>query len=189
MVKQTHRLNAWQRLALDFAPLACFFLGFRLLDLWWATGLLIGATALSLAITYAAERRVSPAPLISGVLVAIFGALTIALKNELFIKIKPTAINLAFGLILLAGVYGYRKGLLRYVLDVALHLSDEGWLVLSRRWGFFFLFLAALNEAVWRTMPTEFWVNFKVFGMFSLTVVFALAQVKLIEKYESKEGQ
>ncbi len=180
------KIPASSKLLLDFAPLGIFFLGYRLGDMVIATVALMVATAISLAIIYMVERKVALAPLISGVLVAVLGGLTILLDDEYFIKVKPTLLNLTFAITLLAGVYGWRRGLLKYVLDVAVSLRDEGWLILSRRWGFFFLFLAALNEAVWRSFPTEFWVNFKVFGMFTLTIAFALSQWKLIERYNTE---
>lgn len=179
------KLPANSRLALDFAPLAAFFLGYKFAGLMAATVLLVAATLVSLAIIYAVERKIAAAPLVSGVLVAVFGALTLWLNDERFIKIKPTLVNLFFASILLGGVYGWRKGLLRHVLDVAFHLTDEGWLTLSRRWGMFFLGLALLNEVVWRSFPTAFWVNFKVFGMLTLTLAFAVAQAKLIERYKA----
>lgn len=177
------RLSGNTKLVLDFAPLAVFFVAYRLADIMTATIALVVATAVSLAIIYATERKIALAPLISGVLVAVMGALTILLDDETFIKIKPTLLNLLFAAVLLAGAYGFKKGLLKYVLDVAISLSDAGWVLLSKRWGFFFTFLAGLNEVIWRSFPTEFWVNFKVFGMFTLTILFALAQWKLIEKY------
>jgi intracellular septation protein len=176
-------LPASSKLLLDFAPLGVFFLGFKFADMMTATVALIIATAISLAIIYAVERKIAMAPLISGVLVAVMGGLTIALNDEQFIKIKPTLLNLLFASVLLGGVYLAKRGMLKYVLDVAISLTDEGWLKLSRRWGFFFLFLAALNEVIWRSFPTEFWVNFKVFGMFTLTMAFALSQWKLIERH------
>ena len=177
------KLPASLRLALDFAPLAAFFLGYRLDGLMTATALLIATTLASLAIIYVHERRISPAPLVSGILVALLGGLTLALNDEHFIKIKPTLVNLLFASVLLGGVYGFRKGLLRYVLDMALTLTEEGWRIVSRNWGFFFVFLAALNEMIWRNFSTDFWVDFKVFGMFTLTMLFAVSQMLLIQKY------
>jgi len=171
------------RLLLDFAPLAAFFIGYRLFGIMVATALIIGATLLSLVITYAIERKIALTPLISGVLITVFGGLTLALNDEHFIKIKPTIINCLFAAVLLGGVYGLKRGLLRYVLQMALALSDEGWMKLSVRWGFFFLFLAALNEVIWRNFSTDFWVDFKVFGMFTCTVLFTLAQFPLIKRY------
>lgn len=179
------RLPANAKLILDFAPLAAFFVAYKLAGVMVATAALIVATTLSLIVIYAVERRIAPAPLITGVLVALFGGLTLALNDEHFIKIKPTIINSIFAAILLAGVYLFRRGLLRHILDVAFELTEEGWQKLSARWGYFFLFLAVLNELIWRSFPTEFWVNFKVFGMFTLTVLFALSQFRLIQRYSA----
>ncbi len=179
------RLSSNIKLLLDFAPLGVFFVAYKLADIMTATVALVIATFISLAVIYVTERKIAIAPLISGVLVAIMGGLTVLLDNELFIKVKPTLLNLTFSAILLGGVFLFKKGLLKYVLDVAISLTDAGWLLLSKRWGFFFLFLAGLNEVIWRSFPTEFWVNFKVFGMFTLTIAFALSQYKLIEKYSA----
>ena len=177
------RLPHQVKLLLDFAPLGVFFAAYKLADIMTATVALVIATAITLAIIYAVERKIALAPLISGVLVAVMGGLTVLLDNELFIKVKPTLLNLAFSAVLLTGVYAFKKGLLKYVLEMAVSLTDAGWLLLSKRWGFFFLFLAGLNEVIWRSFPTEFWVNFKVFGMFTLTIGFALSQWKLMERY------
>ena len=183
------KLPSSVRLALDFAPLAAFFLGYRLDGLMTATAVLIAVTFVSLAVIYYYERRISPAPLISGMLVAVLGGLTLALNNEHFIKIKPTLVNLLFAGVLLGGVYGFKKGLLRYVLDMAFALTDEGWRVMSRNWGFFFVALAVLNEAIWRNFSTDFWVDFKVFGMFTLTMLFAVSQMRLIGKYSNSRSE
>lgn len=177
------KLSSNLKLLLDFAPLGVFFVAYKFADIMTATVALVVATIISLAVIYATERKIALAPLISGVLVAVMGGLTVLLNDELFIKVKPTLLNLAFSAMLLVGVYVFKKGLLKYVLDMAISLSDAGWLLLSKRWGFFFLFLAGLNEIIWRSFPTEFWVNFKVFGMFTLTIAFALSQWKLIDKY------
>ncbi len=177
------RLPAMLKLALDFAPLLVFFVVFRLEGVMGATIALMITTVVCIAILYLCERKVSLAPLISGVLVTVLGGLSVALNDEQFIKMKPTLVNITFGLVLLVGVYGFKRGLLRHILDMAFQMTDEGWIRLSRRWGLFFFFLAALNEGIWRNFPTEFWVNFKVFGMFTLTVLFAAAQVRLVAKY------
>lgn len=178
-----HPLPPAIKLLLDFAPLGVFFVGYKLGGVMLATALLIGATLLSLAIVYALERTVALAPLLSGIVVAVFGALTLLLKDEAFIKIKPTLINLIFAATLLIGAYGFRRGLLKPILGMAVEMREEGWLLLSKRWGLFFLFLAGLNEIIWRHFPTEFWVNFKVFGMFTLTALFALAQFRLMQRF------
>jgi intracellular septation protein len=173
-------LPATAKLVLDLAPLLLFFVAYRAAGVMAATATLIVTTLISMAVLYAAERKISLAPLISGVLVTVLGGLSIALNDDQFIKMKPTLVNCLFAAVLLGGVYGFKRGLLKHVLDVAFHLSDEGWRILSRRWGFFFLFLAALNEYIWRSYSTDFWVNFKVFGMFTCTIVFALAQMRLV---------
>lgn len=121
-------------------------------------------------------------PLVSGIAVAVFGGITLWLNDETFIKIKPTLVNMLFSVILLGGVI-FKKPMLKYVLESALHLTEEGWLLLSKRWGIFFVFLAVLNEIIWRNFPTDFWVNFKVFGMFTCTIIFTLSQLPLMKKY------
>jgi intracellular septation protein len=183
----TRKLNPNVKLALDFAPLGVFFVGFKLGGMQAAIVALMVATLISIAVVYAAERKLALAALISGGLVMVLGGASIYFKNEQLIKMKPTVVNCVFAMILLGGVYISKRGLLKYVLDVAFKLTDEGWLVLSRRWGFFFLFLACLNECIWRNFSTDFWVNFKVFGMFSLTILFALSQFKLVAKYSSEQ--
>ncbi len=175
------------KLALDFTPLAVFFVAYKLEGVMAATIALMVATTLSIAIIYLKERTIALAPLITGGVVLVMGVLTVLLKDEQFIKIKPTIVNLAFATILLGGVVIGKRGLLKYVLDVAFQLTDEGWRMLSARWGFFFLFLAGLNEFIWRSFSTDFWVNFKVFGMFTLTIIFAVSQMKLVERFKAPE--
>ncbi len=148
---------------------------------------MIACTLLSLAITYAMEKRVAVMPLVSGIAVTLLGGLTLFLHDETFIKIKPTLVNLLFAAILLGGLY-FGKPMLKYLLSDALQLTDEGWRKLSLRWGLFFIFLAVLNECIWRNFPTDFWVNFKVFGMFTLTMLFTLSQIPLIKKYWVENG-
>ena len=170
------------KLICDFGPLLVFFLGFRLFGLLPATFALIVATVAALAVMYVLERRIAIMPLFSGVAVAVFGGITLYLHDETFIKIKPTVINSLFSVILLVG-YWRGKAVLKYLLSDAFQLDEQGWLTLSFRWGLFFLFLAGLNEAIWRNFPTEFWVNFKVFGMFTLTMAFTLSQIPLMKRH------
>ena len=147
-----------------------------------ATALFMAATVLSLVVSYALTRTVPVMPLLSGVIVLLFGALTLWLQDELFIKLKPTIINTGFGLILLGGL-AFGRALLKPVLGAAFEMDDEGWRKLSLRWGLFFLFLALLNEAVWRTQSTDFWVAFKVWGMMPITLAFTMSQMPLIMRH------
>ncbi len=177
------KLNPTMKLALDFAPLAVFFVAYKLGGVMTATVAIMVATCFSIAVIYVVERKIALAPLITGGVVMVMGGLTIALNDPIFIKLKPTIVNLVFATILLGGVFIGKRGLLKYVLDVAFQLTDVGWLLLSKRWGFFFIFLACLNEVIWRNFPESFWVDFKVFGMFGLTMLFAVSQFKLMAKY------
>jgi intracellular septation protein len=182
---EPHRLNPVLKLALELGPLALFFLANQRAGIFAATGLFIAATVVSLAIHYALVRKLPIMPMVSGVVVVVFGGLTLALQDELFIKLKPTIVNTLFGVVLLGGLY-FQKPLLALVLDSMFDLTDEGWRKLTFRWAIFFFVLAALNEVVWRTQSTDFWVSFKVFGIMPLTVAFALAQTPLLIRYEAK---
>ena len=187
------RLNPTAKLALELGPLVVFFLGNAYGDrlgipedrrIFAATGAFVVATVLALLAHYVLVRRLPIMPLVSGIVVVIFGGLTLALQDELFIKLKPTIVNTLFGLTLLGGLW-FRKPLLAIVLDSMLNLTDEGWRKLTLRWGLFFFVLAALNEIVWRTQTTDVWVKFKVLGIMPLTVAFALAQMPLIARHEA----
>lgn len=175
-------MNPKLRLALDLGPLLVFFLAYKALGLLAATAALIVFTAISLAVTYILEKKIAIMPLVSGIAVTVFGGMTLLLQDELFIKMKPTLVNLLFASILLAGAY-FKKPMLKYLLGEAMQLTEKGWMVLSIRWGLFFMFLAALNEFIWRNFSTDFWVNFKVFGMFTCTMIFTFSQIPLIKKY------
>jgi intracellular septation protein len=190
---QPHRLNPLAKLALELGPLVLFFFAnayadrFGFVDnqrIFAATGLFIAATLISLAIHYVLVRKLPIMPLVSGAVVVVFGGLTLFLQNELFIKLKPTIVNSLFGVVLLGGLY-FRKPLLQIVLDSVFELTDEGWRKLTLRWAIFFFVLAILNEIVWRTQTTDFWVSFKVFGIMPLTIAFALAQTPLLMRYEA----
>jgi intracellular septation protein len=124
-------------------------------------------------------------PLVSGVVVVIFGGLTIALQDATFIKLKPTIVNTLFGLVLLGGIY-WRKPILATVLDSMFDLTEEGWQKLSLRWALFFFLLAGLNEIVWRTQTDDVWIQFKTFGIMPLTLAFALLQTPLLMRHERR---
>ena len=175
-------LNPHTKFLLDTLPIAVFFIGYKIFGIFIATAAMLALTLLILAILYFYERKIALAPLVTAIVVAIFGGLTLWLHDETFIKIKPTLVNLIFSAVLLIGCLR-GKGLLRYVLGPVFRLTPEGWYVLSRRWGWFFLCMAALNELVWRNFPTDTWVNFKVFGLFGLTMLFAVLQTRLIRRH------
>ncbi|MBV9078954.1 MAG: septation protein A [Methylobacteriaceae bacterium] len=190
------RLPPLVKLALELGPLGLFFLGNAYAErfgfagderIYVGTGLFVAATVAALALHYALVHRLPIMPLVSGVVVVIFGGLTLALRDDLFIKLKPTIVNALFGTVLLAGLW-WRKPLLAIVLDSIFDLTEEGWRKLTLRWALFFFVLAALNEIVWRNFSTDFWVQFKVFGTMPLTLVFALAQTPLILRHEAKRS-
>ena len=186
MASAAPRLNPLLKLALELGPLVVFFLANQRAGIFTATGLFIGVTVVALVIHYILLRKLPIMPLVSGVVVVVFGGLTLALQDELFIKLKPTIVNTMFGLVLLGGLY-FRKPLLAIVLDSMFDLTEEGWRKLTLRWALFFFVLAILNEIVWRTQTTDFWVSFKVFGIMPLTIVFALAQTPLLMRYDTSE--
>lgn len=180
-------MNGKVKFALDMAPLVAFIIGFKLWGMRGATMALMAVTFISLGIIYSYERRLALAPLITGVMVGIFGAITLILQDDYYIKIKPTVVNLILASVLLIGAK-MGKPLLKYVLEVAFQLDEEGWRVLSIRWGLFFIFLAMVNEVVWRHFSTEFWVNFKLFGMFTLNILFWVSQYRFLQEHMVKEG-
>jgi intracellular septation protein len=180
------KINPVLKFALELGPLALFFLAYSKGNIYIATGVLMASVLATLAVSYSLLRRIPIMPLVTAVIVVIFGSLTLLLHDETLIKIKPTALYLLFGGALFAGL-AMNKPLLQIMFDGALHVTPEGWRKLTWRWAFFFLSLAALNELVWRTQTTDLWVKLKAFGFVPLTIAFALAQTPLILRYESKD--
>lgn len=176
-------MRAATKFLIDLAPIGAFVAGYSLFDLRTATVWLMVATGISLILTYVMERKIAMAPLITGIMVGIFGGLTLLTHNDYFIKIKPTIVNLCLAAILLGGV-AMGKSLLRYVLEVAFQLDEAGWRSLSIRWGLFFIFLALVNELVWRNFSDGFWVSFKLFGMLSLNILFWMIHVPFIKRHQ-----
>ena len=173
----------------DFGPLLVFFFFYYNGDknLTVAIPPFILATIISIAIVWFFEKKIPFVPLIGGILITFFGGLTIYFDNPVFIYIKPTIINIIFGLTLLFGKYFSNEPILKKMLGKSISLKDEGWNILSRRWTFFFFSIAILNEIVWRTQSEEFWVNFKVWGLLPITFIFTAFQVSLITKYKIDE--
>ncbi|WP_273719673.1 MULTISPECIES: septation protein A [unclassified Bartonella] len=147
-----------------------------------ATAIFMVAIIIALSLSWILARKIPIMPLISGIFVLVFGFLTLWLHNDTFIKMKPTIINSLFAVILFGGMF-FKKPLLRYALDSTLKLDDLGWQKLTYRWAFFFIFLALLNEIIWRNFSDNFWTSFKVFGVMPLTVIFMLTQMPLILKH------
>ena len=177
----------WLSPTVDYGPLAVFFAAYFMADLLTATAALIVATAVALALSLAVRRKVPLLPVITAVIVGVFGGLTLWLEDETFIKMKPTIIQAIFAAVLLGGL-ALGRPLLKPLLGAALPpMDDVGWRRLTLRYGLFFIAMAALNEAVWRTQSTDFWVTFKVFGIVALTLIFGVAQVPLISRHRLPE--
>ncbi len=180
------QLNPALKLVLDLGPLLVFFAANSRFGIFVATGAFMAAILIALAVAYALTRHLPIMPLVTAVVVVVFGTLTLVLHDELFIKVKPTIIYVLFGGVLLGGL-AFGKSLLGVVFDSVFHLTEEGWRRLTLRWALFFLALALLNEIVWRTQTTNVWVDFKVFGVVPLTFLFAALQYPLLHKHALHE--
>ncbi|MGE0501063.1 MAG: septation protein A [Rhizobiaceae bacterium] len=194
-------INPLLKLALELGPLLVFFfantrgewlaeifpaLGALGGPIFIATGLFMVATAIALTVSWLLTRTLPMMPLVSGIVVFAFGAMTLWLQDDTFIKMKPTIVNTLFGAVLLGGLV-FGKSLLGYVFDSAFKLDAEGWRKLTFRWGLFFLFLAVVNEIVWRSFPTDTWVAFKVWGIMPITLIFTFSQMPLIMRHSLDE--
>jgi intracellular septation protein len=194
-------VNPLLKLALELGPLIVFFFantrGAWLVEkipalaalggpIFVATGLFMVATAIALVVSWLLTRTLPIMPLVSGIVVFVFGALTLWLQDDVFIKMKPTIVNTLFGATLLGGLF-FGKPLLGYVFDSAFKLDAEGWRKLTLRWGLFFIFLALANEVVWRNFSTDAWVAFKVWGIMPITLIFTITQMPLIMRHSIEE--
>jgi intracellular septation protein len=178
------KLNPSVKLALELGPLALFFVTYKIWDYLPATAVLMAGVAMTLGISYRMVGRIPTMPLVTAVIVGIFGGLTLLFQDKTLLQIKPTALYLLFGAALFAGL-ALKRNLLAVLFDGAFHLSPEGWRKLTWRWAFFFIALAALNELIRQYYSFDAWVKFKTFGFLPLTFVFALAQAPLIIKYDA----
>ncbi|MAI12373.1 MAG: hypothetical protein CBD27_12900 [Rhodospirillaceae bacterium TMED167] len=177
----------WLRPTVEYGPIAIFFVAFNIAGLFVATASIMVSTALALTLSYAVERRIPMMPLITAVFVGIFGGLTLWLNDETFIKMKPTIIQAIFGSVLIAGLLANRL-FLKSLMGSAWHMADKGWRILTLRFSLYFYFSAILNEAIWRTQSTDFWVNFKVFGLMGLTIAFIVTQLPLLKRFSLNEN-
>ena len=181
--------KSFVKFATDFGPLAVFFFFYYNGDknLKIAIPPFIIATLIALIIVWILEKKIPLVPLIGGILITLFGGLTIYFDNPVFLYMKPTIINILFGLTLLFGKYFTNEPVLKKIMGKSIILSDIGWYLLNKRWMFFFFAMAILNEFVWRTQTEEFWVNFKVWGLLPITFIFTAFQISLISKHKINE--
>ncbi len=179
---QASTLSPLARFVIEAGPLLVFFGINAKWGIFAATAAYMVTAPLAILASWLMVRRVALMPIIAMIFVLAFGGLTIWLHDDTFIKIKVTLVNALFGTILLAGL-SFDRLFLKMLLGEGMQLTEDGWRILTRRWGLFFLFLAVLNEAVWRSVSTDAWVNFKVFGLLGLTFLFAIAQTPLMMKH------
>jgi intracellular septation protein len=171
-----------RRLLLDLGPLVAFFIAFQFFGIYAATGTFMVLVVASLAVGYALEKKFSPIALFSAAVVLVFGGLTLYLRNDVFLKIKPTIIYSTFAVVLLGGL-AFNRLFIKYVLAFEFEMPESAWRALTWRWGLFFVFLAGLNEAVWRNVTTAHWVFFKVWITIPLVVLFGMVQMPMLLKH------
>ncbi|MGB0853108.1 MAG: septation protein A [Pikeienuella sp.] len=196
---ETQTTSPLMKLALEFGPLAIFFLTYRMYGgeevMIWGTayqGVVIATIAfipailLSLAISYAMTKHIPKMAAVTAIVVLVFGGLTIWLNDATFIKMKPTIVNMTFAIILGGGLLMGRSYLKMLMGDV-LPLTDEGWMIFTKRWAMFFVFMAIVNEVIWRTQSEDFWVNFKVFGSITITLIFMISQAGFLSRHSLED--
>ena len=176
-------INPALKLALELGPLLVFFIANAHWNVFVGTAAFMVAVVVALVVSYSLTHSVPMMALLSTVVVIVFGGLTLILHDAMFIKLKPTIIYTLFGTILLAGL-AVGRPLLTVVFHEVFELTPEGWRKLTIRWALFFLAMAVLNEIVWRTQSTDFWVTFKAFGVLPLTALFAALQYPLVTRHE-----
>ena len=170
----------------DFGPLLIFFVIYYKSGNKLAVAIppLIISTIIAVLAIFLLEKKIPYIPLLGGIIISFFGGLTLYFNNPVFIYMKPTIINLIFALTLIIGRRFFERNFIQFFFKSAFQLNEEGWSKLSDRWAYFFIFLAFLNEIIWRTQPETTWVNFKVWGILPLTFIFTAFQLPLINKYK-----
>jgi intracellular septation protein len=171
-----------QKLAIELGPLLVFFGTNAAAGIYAGTAAFMAATLISLAVAWFRYCKLPIMPLVSGVIVLVFGGLTLYLRDETFIKLKPTIVYSMFAILLAAGLLT-KKPMLELVLGPVFNMTEEGWRKLTLRWALFFVAMAGVNEVVWRNVSTDAWVSFKAFGFLPLTFLFAVAQVPLMQRH------
>ncbi len=170
------------KLATELGPLLIFFGANAKFHLFVATGAFMAAIVVALVVSYVVTRHIPVMALVTGVVVLVFGTLTLVMHDETFIKIKPTIIYCLFAAVLGGGLF-FNRSYIAVLFDQVFNLTPRGWRILTVRWALFFLGMAILNEVIWRTESTDFWVAFKAFGVIPLTMVFAITQMPLIKRH------
>jgi intracellular septation protein len=170
------------KLATELGPLLIFFFANSRFNLFVATGAFMVAVIVAMVASYMVTRHVPMMAIVTAVVVIVFGALTLMLQDETFIKMKPTIVYTLFAAILGGGLL-FGRSFIAIMFDQMFNLTPQGWRMLTLRWAFWFFAMAVLNEIIWRTQTTDFWVAFKVFGMVPLTMLFAVTQMPLIKRY------
>ena len=170
------------KLATELGPLMVFFIANAKFNLFVATGAFMVAVIAAMIASYAVTRHVPMMAIVTAVIVIVFGTLTLVLHDETFIKVKPTIVYTLFAAILGGGLL-FGRSFIAVMFDQMFNLTPRGWRILTLRWALFFFGMAILNEAIWRTQSTDFWVGFKAFGVVPLTMLFAITQMPLIKRY------
>jgi len=167
---------------IEIVPLILFFISNAKYGIILATKVFVITTVIALFISYFYLKKISSPLIITSLLVLVFGSLTIFFKDPVFIKLKPTIVYILFSTCLFLGLI-FKKNFLKIYLSSLIKINDDGWNILTKRWAFFFISMAILNEIIWRNFSTDFWVSFKVFGFLPLTIIFTLLQKDIIKKY------
>ena len=178
-------MNTLVKIFTDFVPLLAFFLSYKLYGRITATTVLLITSVVGVIVHYIHHKKLPTVLIISTVIVVILGSFAIFSGDSRFVKIKPTVVSLIFALILFYGTY-VKKGYMKPLLSASISLSEKDWIVLSKRFALFFLCIAILNELIWRNLAENIWVNFKVFGILCMTIVFIVSQISFLYKNQLK---